>query len=87
LNLEMPEPRTLHGFSSPAYYPAPGFFSGLGQLAVGEFTGNGKLGIPVCDATLSSNGPVGYQGPFPSFGILLNNGHGTFGAPITRSFS
>jgi hypothetical protein len=87
LNLEMLEARTLLTFSSPAYYPALGFFGGLGQLAVGDFTGNGQHDIAVCDATLSSNGPVGYQGPFPSFGILLNNGDGTFGAPITHSFS
>jgi hypothetical protein len=86
LNLEMLEARILLTFSSPAYYPPPPSpqLGGLGQLAVGDYTGNGKLDIAACDATTSNIGPVGYTGPYPSFGVMLNNGDGTFGAPITH---
>jgi hypothetical protein len=85
--LDILETRTLLSFSSPAYYPGSGFFGGAGQLAVGDFTGNGRQDIAVCDATSSSPGPIGYNGPFASFGVLLNNGDGTFAAPITHTFS
>jgi hypothetical protein len=55
-------------------------------MAVGDFTGNGRLDLAVSDATTSNTGPIGYTGPFASFSVLLNNGDGTLAAPITHPF-
>jgi hypothetical protein len=73
------EMRTLLSFGPPAFYSAGD--GGSPGIAVGDFTGSGKLNIAVSDTCCF---PVGYAGPFPNFDVLLNHGDGTFGAPIVH---
>jgi hypothetical protein len=66
-------------FQPPLTYSTDPFSSGplSGQIAVGDFNGDGKLDLAV------SNNCLGYCPTNSTISILLGNGDGTFQAPIT----
>jgi hypothetical protein len=55
-----------------------------GQLAVGDFAGNGRSDIVVAGEGVGNPGPVGYPGPFQSFEVLMNHGDGTFAPAVVH---